>query len=70
MTCCKYYLLLLIILLFCTRLGCQEDGEKGEKEARYEIVNFDWALVKMPMTISIWLFVACMAKLSKIHDQI
>jgi hypothetical protein len=43
----------------------ESGGEKNEKPTRYKIVEFEWEEVQLPLTIAIWIFVACIAKISK-----
>jgi hypothetical protein len=35
-------------------------------EPSFKIVEFEWEEVKIPLTIAIWIFVSCIAKIRKL----
>ncbi|CAI5441724.1 unnamed protein product [Caenorhabditis angaria] len=58
---------LVVLLSFCllvTWVSAEcADEEEEEYPTRYNILNFEWKNVKIPMTISLWLIVASIAKI-------
>lgn len=44
---------------------CESGEEKKEKATRYPIISLEWDEVRIPATIAIWIFVACVAKISR-----
>ncbi|KAI6208313.1 ATP synthase subunit alpha [Aphelenchoides besseyi] len=47
---------------FFSLVRAEEKGE-GKKDERYPIIEIEWEEIKIPMTIAIWIFVACVAKI-------
>lgn len=62
----KLLVILLYVYLHLALIDAEEcsDDEPREKSTRYHIAQFEWAEIKVPMTIALWIFVACIAKIS------
>ncbi|KAI6203582.1 Sodium/hydrogen exchanger [Aphelenchoides besseyi] len=55
-------LLFICMNQFFSLVRAEEKGE-GKKDERYPIIEIEWEEIKIPMTIAIWIFVACVAKI-------
>ena len=56
---------LLVFAILCCLWSISRCEEK--KPSRYEIMTLNWDEVQVPLTVSIWIFIACLEKIGKIR---
>lgn len=47
-----------------------QDPKAKEEQERYPVLELKWEETKVPLTIAIWVFIACLAKMGKLDNVI